>query len=68
MHGSLYVQLQDLKLQGPVLFTLHFLFPHHPQVQLTISDQSSIIQLITLDADCPYLQFETTVSCMTMSN
>jgi len=31
------------------------------QVELTISDRSSIAQLIILDADCPYLRFETTV-------
>ena len=70
MHGSLYVQLQDLKLQASVLLPSNYtslsLSPP-PQVQLTISDQSSIIQLITLDADCPYLQFETTVSCMMRS-
>jgi alpha-mannosidase len=31
------------------------------QVQISISSKSNIIQKIILDADCPYLRFETTV-------
>lgn len=35
---------------------------HSLQVQIPISHQSHIVQHIILDADCPYLKFETTVS------
>lgn len=35
---------------------------HMIQVQIPISAQSHIVQQVILDADCPFLRFETTVS------